>query len=670
MARLSTHKRGLHAVSFEDLFSSRGRAVSASKLRLSRQGEAVGFHLEPEESRFSRGSVLYFVGEDASANPYGEAAVFEVSLDGGGVRMPVQSATPRGVELGHYWQRVQWEQNLRYQPGALRATDPWLWDAVVSPGAKSYALQVRGLAASSDPARLRVWLQGGSDFPVAPDHHLRLYVNEYLAAEESWDGKAGHEVEALVPPGVLLEGDNALRIENVGDTGAQYSLVFLDRYELSYPRVLAAEAGVLEGGFRQFGDAELTGLSSGAALLDVSQDPPRWLSGVWGTGLRFSAEAEHSYLAVSPEAVLRPELVRASPATLQIPEGGAEYVLLAPREFLALDSAEALLEQRRAQGLSARGVAIEDVFDEFGHGEASPEAVKEFLSYAYHFWPEPSVRYVLLLGDATYDPKDYLGTGTRNLIPAYPLHSTYLSTVSDPAYAAVNGDDLLPDLALGRLPAQSAEQARVMLDKVLAYEGAGLNLDGPAVLVADNADQAGNFEADAEWLAAGVLAERDPEKIYLSQLGAATRPTIVDAFDRGASMMSYIGHGAILLWASENVFNFNDVPTLSPQAQQPLVMMLNCLNGYFHFPYLDSLAEALVKAEGKGAIATFAPSGMSFNGPANVYHQALLAEIVSGRHQRLGDAVLAAQVTYADSGASPELLSLYHLFGDPALVIR
>ena len=134
--------------------------------------------------------------------------------------------------------------------------------------------------------------------------------------------------------------------------------------------------------------------------------------------------------------------------------------------------------------------------------------------------------------------------------------------------------------------------------------------------------------------------------------------------------MSYIGHGAILLWATENVFNNADVASLSPQPLQPLVMTLNCLNGYFHYPYLNSLAEELVKAEGKGAIATFSPSGMSLDAPAHLYHEALLAEIVSGRHQRLGDAVLAAQVSYANTGAAPELLSLYHLFGDPALVIR
>lgn len=49
---------------------------------------------------------------------------------------------------------------------------------------------------------------------------------------------------------------------------------------------------------------------------------------------------------------------------------------------------------------------------------------------------------------------------------------------------------------------------------------------------------------------------------------------------------------------------------------------------------------------------------------------ALLQEIVSGQHKRLGDAILAAQAVYANNGAFPELLSIYHLLGDPALEIQ
>jgi len=97
---------------------------------------------------------------------------------------------------------------------------------------------------------------------------------------------------------------------------------------------------------------------------------------------------------------------------------------------------------------------------------------------------------------------------------------------------------------------------------------------------------------------------------------------------------------------------------------------MDCLNGYFDFPFLDSLAEAVLKAPNKGSIASFAPSGLSLHEPADLLHKALIHEITSGRHGRLGDAVLAAQADFAETGAFPELLSIYTLLGDPALKIR
>lgn len=134
--------------------------------------------------------------------------------------------------------------------------------------------------------------------------------------------------------------------------------------------------------------------------------------------------------------------------------------------------------------------------------------------------------------------------------------------------------------------------------------------------------------------------------------------------------MSYLGHGGIHLWADENVFNISDAASLTPHPQQPLLLTMNCLNGYFHFPYFNSLGEELVKAERKGAIAAFSPSGLSLNAPASRYHEAMLRELLSGNHERLGDAVLAAQRAYAETGVFPELLSIYHLFGDPALELK
>lgn len=251
------------------------------------------------------------------------------------------------------------------------------------------------------------------------------------------------------------------------------------------------------------------------------------------------------------------------------------------------------------------------------------------------------------------------------------VKTSYLWTASDAAYAAVNGEDLLPDLAIGRLPAANVDELRVMVAKILAYESGGAPSRGGPVLVADNPDAAGDFEANAEEIANTVLASREPRRIYLSRLGpAATRAAIVDAFDTGAPLVSYVGHGGIHLWASENIFDGSRVAALDAQPEQPIVLTLNCLNGYFHFPYFNSLSEELLKAEGRGAIAVFSPSGLSVDEPAHRYHQALLSALVSGRHRRLGDAFLAAQSDYAAAGVFPELLRIYHLFGDPALTLR
>jgi hypothetical protein len=264
-----------------------------------------------------------------------------------------------------------------------------------------------------------------------------------------------------------------------------------------------------------------------------------------------------------------------------------------------------------------------------------------------------------------------MGTGVVNRVPPLMVKTSFMWTVSDPTLAAINGDDTLPDLAIGRLPAARLDEATVMVDKMVAFEKAGRSLlEGQNVLVADNPDLAGNFEADAQDIATTFFSQKPLNEIFLSQQGGATRSAVMAAFNGGASLVSYVGHGSTAVWASENVFNSWDVQNLLPQTQQPLVMTLNCLNGYFLPPQFESLAEALVKADGKGAIAAFSPSGLSLNDAAHLYHKALLHEIFSGHHDRIGDALLAAQATYATTGAFPEALAIYHLVGDPALKVR
>ena len=599
LTQLVTRERGLHGVRFEDIFGRGGQPRRTNELRLSRQGESVAFRVIPRAKRFKRGSVLYFVSEGAAANPHGHEAVYELESSRSGVVMEKVNAVPFGSLVTRYWKTLSLEQNQFYQAAYIEAEDIWQWDWIFGPMTKSYPFQVDNLAVGSESSSLDLWLQGASDFP-ALDHHSRVYVNGTLLAEEWWDGESPLHLAAELGAGVLQEGENVLQIEEVGDTDVSYSMIMLDRFEVKYPSQLVLSEGQLTGRFDQSGTAWVSGPASAYAL-DVTGEHPQWLAGVnHPEGVGFGAQVDHEYLIVPAEGLLSPEVRRPLQTSLRSEANAAEYLVIGPRAFL--NAAESLLRYRMNEGLRTKAVATEDVFAEFGYGEATPDSIREFLSYAYHHWTEPSLRYVLLLGDSTYDTKDYLATGVQPHVPVKLVKTRYLWTASDPWFGAVNGEDLLPDVAVGRLPAASVAEMESLVEKVLAYERGQADPDAPVVLVTDNPDGAGDFDWNADVLAATVLSEQNVDKIYLSQLGtSATRSSILDAFDDGASIMSYIGHGGIHLWANENLLNIGQMDSLSPQSQQPILFTMNCLNGYFHFPYHDSLAEALLKAEGRGS---------------------------------------------------------------------
>jgi hypothetical protein len=677
LAQLFTTRRGVHAVRYEEVFPTERRGVSTSLLRLQRQGEAVAFQVVPSGPVFGPGSVLYFHADrTTSSTEYSSEVAYEL-VRGSGLRMGVSSAAPAGAPVvSSSTGQASFEVNRIYQPGLLEAPDIWLWEGMASGATRSQGFTLSGVDTSSgESARLVVHLQGGSESGQGAEHHVRVSVNGAFAGEATFSGKRAYGLEASVPASLLREGSNELSVTNVGDGGV-YSLVFLDRLEVSYPQASTARGGVFEGVWGESGTVEVSGLSASPVILRDSVPPGpegsavRWLTGFQTSpsSVRFQAEAGYRYSVVSAEGLLRPRVGRVPPATLKSGTNQADHLVIAPREFL--EAALPLVERRQSQGLTSRAVSLEEIASEFGHGQPSGEAIRAFLRHAYHAWRRPSPRYVVLLGDATYDPRRFVSTSWASPLPALWEKTSYLWTASDPALAAVNGEDLLPDLSIGRLPATTREQAESLVGKLLAWEESGQGLSGDAILVADRPDAAGDFEWDVEDVRASFLAERSTTTLRVRELGSGTRPAILGAFDEGASLMSYVGHGGTAVWSSSNVLNSWDTGSLLGQSRQPVLLTLNCLNGYFVAANFDALSEALVKVEGRGAVAAVSPSGLSVDGPAHQFHRALMGELASGGHERLGDAVLAAQATYAETGLMPELLSIYHLFGDPAMRIQ
>ena len=432
LARLYTTSMGVHAVSFEQLFPGRARGILASQLRLERQGEPVAFHLEPSAASFGPGSRLYFYAQrTASSTDFTAEVAFELVGGGGGVAMPAQPAAPGANAVATASSVVRsFETNRFYQPGLLEAPDPWLWEALASGATRVKSFSLAGVAGSGE---LDVFLQGASESGQAVDHHVSVSVNGTLVGEAQFAGKQPYRMSLSLPASLLHEGANELSLTNVADTGVS-SLVFLDRFVVAHPQLGSLTSGLFEGTWAESGTATVSGLTGSVALVDVSAATggAKWLSGYEASGgsVRFHAEAGHRYLVASAAAMLTPRVAAPAASTLRATTNRADYLLIAPRAFLT--AAEPLLARRHDQGFTTRGVAFEEISDEFGHGRPSAEAIKGFLSFAFQSWARPSPRYVLLLGDSTYDPRNFIGTSQPSPLPALWIKTGYLWTVSDP----------------------------------------------------------------------------------------------------------------------------------------------------------------------------------------------------------------------------------------------
>jgi hypothetical protein len=336
-------------------------------------------------------------------------------------------------------------------------------------------------------------------------------------------------------------------------------------------------------------------------------------------------------------------------------------------------------------------VDVVDVYDEFNHGIFHPQAIRDFLTHAYQNSPAPS--YVLLVGDGNYDFKDHLGRGEPNYIPPYLIYADIWmgETGTDNRYVCVSGDDELPDMHIGRLPAQTATQASTMVNKTLDYETslpAGDWRKG-VFFLADDPDTPGNPQAPNHfWSLSDDVAENhlpptySAEKVYYLVPPYTTvnsvKDAIADAFDTGRLFVNYVGHASWTRWGGiphGPFFTNLEVSTLPSSDKTPIVMTMSCSEGYFIYPnppgsdVLSCIGETMVRTEDRGSVANWSSTSFGTSSGQHYLHTGFYGAVFRGHVYELGPATNLGKLNlYQHAGGDHrELIDTYMVFGDPAL---
>ena len=283
---------------------------------------------------------------------------------------------------------------------------------------------------------------------------------------------------------------------------------------------------------------------------------------------------------------------------------------------------------RATQGHQAKVVSVDDVYDEFGFGQRSPRALKDFLSHARATWSVPP-RYVVLAGDATFDPRDYAGLGVGDFVPTrlVDMSEIELETASDDWFTDIN-EDGLPDFAIGRLPVRTTAQASTVVAKLTGYDAEPAGAWSTSLaLVTDTDDPTVHFRSSSADLETRLPSSYVPHRLDRDVLGVATlRSDLFGLVNQGQLIVNYLGHGSTYIWGKTGeLLTTADIGSnwTTSGSRLPFVVAMNCLNGFFQGIYgEESLAETLLR-NGGGAVAVWASSSLTDAEPQGVMNDEL-----------------------------------------------
>jgi hypothetical protein len=122
--------------------------------------------------------------------------------------------------------------------------------------------------------------------------------------------------------------------------------------------------------------------------------------------------------------------------------------------------------------------------------------------------------------------------------------------------------------------------------------------------------------------------------------------------------------------ADEGLLSLPDVSDMENAGRLFVLSSMSCAVGEFAFPGYDSLSEALVMKKDKGAVAVFAPSGLSLNSLSKTLDEGFFAALFGNSALTLGDSLREAYRHYKSSGGADFTLDIYNLLGDPALRLK
>jgi uncharacterized repeat protein (TIGR01451 family) len=523
---------------------------------------------------------------------------------------------------------------------------------------------------SSLPVTMDVTLQGVTD---QQPHAVSIEFNGVPVGELDFANMANVTQTFAVSNSLLQDGSNTVTLTAL-DGDNDVSLV--QSIQLHYAHLYIPDSDWLESTASSGDTVYVNGFSNSQIEvfditdpLTITQLTGPIASDTAGYGITLTIPggrgAEHTLLAFASDQISAPaSLAYHAPNSLEKSRSGADLVVISYPDFE--ESIAPLVKLHESQGSSVDTVTVDEIYDAFNYGEKSPFALQDYLQVASTEWHRHP-QAILLVGDASFDPRNYLGFGQSDFVPTRMIETAAFKTASDDWLTdfSQTGFGTIP---IGRLPVSSVEDADLVVSKILGYEkGTGSGSWNQQVLVVADQNIDANFTATANAVSALFPASLDVTEILADgQDPGVVKPQILAALNSGSLIVNYIGHGSEEQWSFEDLFDDTSAASLSNANHLPVYILMDCLNGFFQDVYATSLSTSLMLAPNGGAVAVWASSGFTDAAPQATMNQALISQWKANQTLPIGKVTLAAKLGITDA----DVRRTWNLFGDPLLTLE
>ena len=373
----------------------------------------------------------------------------------------------------------------------------------------------------------------------------------------------------------------------------------------------------------------------------------------------------------------------------------ADMIIVTHPDFQT--QAERLAEFHRSNdGLIVKVVTPQQIYNEFSSGRQDITAIRDYMKMIYEKTQGSQPQYLLLFGRPSYDYRGIEGTCAL-YVPNYQSASSlneYSLRSNDDYFGILDDNDGqnsrgMVDIAVGRFPVINTAQAKIAVDKTIAYSSREILGSGTsycnfgswkniATFVGD--DENNNDHVRAADTAARLAETANPdiniEKIYLDAYEQVTYsssvryPEVTKAINNrmnaGCLLFAYFGHGGKNGWAHERIIELTDINKWANRYNQPWMVTLTCEFGWYDRALTAPAEMVFLNANG-GAAGMVTTSRVAFTVSNQRYGEMLFSHIFDREDHKPITIGEANRITKNACNGADDNMNMIYVMGDPAM---